>query len=473
MKTLVRWWSLVVVLVWTVSSSAAAPSKALMEDAASYAAATGVDQEEAVRRLRLQRLVGELDAALTEEDASFAGLWIEHKPYRIIARFTERAGEARLTARLAGGPLEGLVETRSARSSVRELEQRQKELRAAADAAQVRLASEVDIPGNRIRAFSLLDTPGLSARLAAAGGRLPQNVEVERVASLPEPDTLIGGAALNGCTAGFAVRAPNGELGISTAGHCYNDQYYAGIYLPFRADYDGHYYDVQWNSTCGRVDVSNKFESGIGVRSVIGTRSRSAHSVGQYVCKYGQTTLRTCGYVSSKSYDPGRSYYTGLDYYATFIRVDGYRLRDFGDSGGPWYDEDIALGIHHSAAANDANDAVYMAINYISGINVSVLTYDPGPGCVIPPVARYTYTYSWQDHSFDASASYDPNGSIVSYTWDFGDGYVTTTTSPYITHTLWGEHYVTLTVTDSEGATASYTRFIRACGNPGQMECPY
>ena len=53
---------------------------------------------------------------------------------------------------------------------------------------------------------------------------------------------------------------------------------------------------------------------------------------------------------------------------------------------------------------------------------------------------------------FDASASVDPDGTISSYEWDFGDGSTSTDANP--THVFAeGEWSVTLTVTDDRGAT--------------------
>ena len=58
---------------------------------------------------------------------------------------------------------------------------------------------------------------------------------------------------------------------------------------------------------------------------------------------------------------------------------------------------------------------------------------------------------------FDGSASSDPDGSIVSYQWDFGDGSTSTEQNP--THTFdVGTHNVTLTVTNqTTDTTDSYT----------------
>ncbi|MEO8017532.1 MAG: DNA/RNA non-specific endonuclease [Pseudomonadota bacterium] len=59
--------------------------------------------------------------------------------------------------------------------------------------------------------------------------------------------------------------------------------------------------------------------------------------------------------------------------------------------------------------------------------------------------------------TFSAAGSLDPNGSIVSYAWDFGDGSIGSGIS--VTHTFVqdGAFTVRLTVTDNDGLTASKT----------------
>ena len=77
------------------------------------------------------------------------------------------------------------------------------------------------------------------------------------------------------------------------------------------------------------------------------------------------------------------------------------------------------------------------------------------------PIADFTF---WPDVGvvdkpvvFNASASYDPDGSIVSYVWDFGDENVTVVNDPIITHSYSesGTYAVSLVVEDSDGVRSS------------------
>lgn len=70
---------------------------------------------------------------------------------------------------------------------------------------------------------------------------------------------------------------------------------------------------------------------------------------------------------------------------------------------------------------------------------------------------------------FDGSTSYDPDGTIVSYHWDFGDEITAEGESVRHTFSSGGYHVVTLTLTDDEGATASAHIGINVL--PGQSKC--
>ncbi len=77
-----------------------------------------------------------------------------------------------------------------------------------------------------------------------------------------------------------------------------------------------------------------------------------------------------------------------------------------------------------------------------------------------PPNASYTFSCTDFSCDFDASASSDSDGTIDSYSWDFGDGNSATGATPSHTFSAGGTFDVTLTVTDNEGATGNDTQSV-------------
>ncbi|RMH87867.1 MAG: PKD domain-containing protein [Calditrichaeota bacterium] len=72
-----------------------------------------------------------------------------------------------------------------------------------------------------------------------------------------------------------------------------------------------------------------------------------------------------------------------------------------------------------------------------------------------PPVANANGPYQGtvgQAVAFSSAGSNDPDGSIVSYLWDFGDGNTSTQANPTHTYATAQTYTVTLTVTDDGGA---------------------
>lgn len=82
----------------------------------------------------------------------------------------------------------------------------------------------------------------------------------------------------------------------------------------------------------------------------------------------------------------------------------------------------------------------------------------------LAPIADFAYSPQsprvCEAITFDASSSYDPDGSIVSYEWDFGDG--NKTEGKVVTHAYSqaGSYIVTLTVTDDNGATNTTSEVV-------------
>lgn len=104
---------------------------------------------------------------------------------------------------------------------------------------------------------------------------------------------------------------------------------------------------------------------------------------------------------------------------------------------------------------------------------LAVLSLSTMPAFAVAPHAYFSYTQTgFVTYSFNAVASYDQEGPIVSYTWDFGDGESAVTTTPSVTHAFAGDTYVvTLTVKDNTNETNSYSRIIQTCGGYNKPQC--
>ena len=90
-----------------------------------------------------------------------------------------------------------------------------------------------------------------------------------------------------------------------------------------------------------------------------------------------------------------------------------------------------------------------------------------------PPIAEFTfvpaYPYAGESVFFDASASHDPEGKGLTYSWDFGDG--NRGEGKTVTHIFAddGTYAVTLTVKDKFGATDSVTKIVEVRNPPPKI----
>ncbi|HEX2093257.1 MAG TPA: S1 family peptidase [Longimicrobiaceae bacterium] len=347
------------------AETALSAQDALLEDARSYAADQEVSIREALRRLELQREIGELNARLEAgEPATFAGLYIEHSPgFRVVARFTSD-GERTLQRYVAGGPLAGIAQAEPAGVPLMQLQARLIASHRAMQRAGIPADGGLDLRANRAEVYVRPASVGAARGVLARAGNPAEVVAVDHLARPEHGDDLHGGLHLTTCTSGFTVQNSSGSRGITTSAHCGNTQSHEGRSLNFLSEREGGSYDIQWHNR-SRAVFLNTFWDGSTHRTVTATRSRSNQAVGNYVCKYGMTTGYTCGYIETTSYC-----YDGA---CTWIRVgrDGYNLSESGDSGGPWFNGGTAYGSH---TLGIGDDAAYMAVNYFSGISVTVVT---------------------------------------------------------------------------------------------------
>jgi hypothetical protein len=362
------------------SINSADQTNPFIKDAEIYARDNRVSLDEAQRRLNLQKSAGLLDAELSSKEAdTFAGLWIQHSPdFRIIVEFTQ-GGEEKVKPYLTPD-LAKIVEVRSARTSLNDLSSEQEAALLSLKSAGIHADSSINVVTNCVE-INIPDLVTVKSDLNSVKLKLPDTVKLLPVKSLARPTfDLCGGVALDGmvggATAGFAVVDAEGTRGITTCAHTDSVLFYlrygVPFWLPCQKSRKETYYDVQWH-TSGSFSVINQIDTGTTERrDITGSVSRDNQAAGSFVAKYGKTTGYTAGYISRMS--------VTLDYIPdckpTFIQVDHSDvypvLADIGDSGGPWFSGNDAYGT--TCAKDGGGNAYYMAINYLSGIGVSLLT---------------------------------------------------------------------------------------------------
>ncbi len=123
-----------------------------------------------------------------------------------------------------------------------------------------------------------------------------------------------------------------------------------------------------------------------------------------------------------------------------------------------------AAQVWQLTSANQINRLADVAVNgnslnlTIPPQSITLLVFSAGTNNQ-PPTANVSATpvsgNAPLNVSFNGSASFDPDGTITSYAWNFGDGSSATGATTNHTYTAAATYTATLTVTDNNGATAS------------------
>ena len=95
----------------------------------------------------------------------------------------------------------------------------------------------------------------------------------------------------------------------------------------------------------------------------------------------------------------------------------------------------------------------------------------PAPPPNEPPHADFQSTCQELQCSF-TDRSDDPDGNVVSWAWDFGDGTGSSEQNPSHTYAAEGRYTVTLTVTDDDGASSSKTHDVNPKAPPTPTNAP-
>ena len=159
--------------------------------------------------------------------------------------------------------------------------------------------------------------------------------------------------------------------------------------------------------------------------------------------------------------NPGGPYTKGVDQVVEFDaseskdpdgRIDFYRW-NFGDGTS----EILDISPTHSYVEADTYEVTLTVIDDNGSSDMATTTVTISDSTFNQePVANVGGPYSGNvDNivSFNGSSSYDNDGAISSYSWDFGDGSSGTGQTTMHIYTSEGNYTVTLTVTDNDGST--------------------
>jgi hypothetical protein len=117
------------------------------------------------------------------------------------------------------------------------------------------------------------------------------------------------------------------------------------------------------------------------------------------------------------------------------------------------------------------NDALNWKASLADGGTPGLLNTVTDPATRRDPLARFEYLELDEALTvfFDAGTSTDPDGIILAFDWDFGDG--TTDSGEMVTHVFpaGGSHTVRLTVTDDDGDRGTFSSEISLEFAGGQM----
>ncbi len=115
-------------------------------------------------------------------------------------------------------------------------------------------------------------------------------------------------------------------------------------------------------------------------------------------------------------------------------------------------------------SAQDLNNSREIESLYIPVYDDGVLVYGSEPTGGDTPKAAFTANptsgVAPLTVSFDASASTDPNGDVLSYNWDFGNGNIATAATPSTVYNTVGVYTVSLTVNDGTNTSTVVTETI-------------
>lgn len=150
------------------------------------------------------------------------------------------------------------------------------------------------------------------------------------------------------CTTGFTVNFNSGGTGVVTAGHCHGiNQYkpeFSGAYsMPWKSEHQGFYGDFEFH-TSTHIEPDDFYANFSVLRDVVSTATEASINQGDPVCVFGRTSGLDCTTEVEVTYRCEPVIGGGPDI-CHLVVVDEH-VTQGKDSGGPWFWNQQAIGVH-------------------------------------------------------------------------------------------------------------------------------
>ena len=231
-------------------------------------------------------------------------------------------------------------------------------------------------------------------------------------------------------------------------------------FLVFRSWITGEYSNPMWSDMYYAI-LSKEGPPGIEVVKNSGSPSRSAVSYDYAPTNYGTWT----GHVVN---DGLRSLVVEVDDVTTgapesvmsqrinFKSADAYPIG--------------TVDTHGVIMSPDHTYRITLTPNGPTGTSAVVTNYFTVP---MPPIASFTVMTEGLTVIVDGSASFDPDGTVVAWSWDWGDGWTGSGSNASHVYEMAGEYGITLTVLDNSGLTGSTTEWVYLTMADAMLSPPY
>jgi PKD repeat protein len=307
------------------------------------------------------------------------------------------------------------------------------------------MASDTDIAGGEThQKLAMFPTSGGETLPGWNTGGLPGNVYSGGTTLL----NRLQHRSFDGTTAGSVVSDGAGGIDWRTVRGAFmiNDDLYTGS---SSGEFDKRGFDGHTFGTATAVNAADQLANESDWHNEVRNLKGMFYANGRIYYTHGTSTL------SYRGFNPESGVVAALEVTATgnLPGVDWRTVGGMFTAGGYLYYVSLTDGrLRRLTMTGGVPSGTPVVVNGDDWRGQGVFLYAGTPN--VPPAASFSSDCTGLTCSFDGSASSDPDGSIASYAWDFGDGATATGATPQHEYGAAGGYQVTLTVTDDSGATS-------------------